>query len=168
MIECLNCDNCGAALSNVMNKHLLCEYCTTLHFVQELQETVDRFIPLGSEADTKCPVCDGESLRLGSLDEQDVFYCRKCRGLLLFCEVMGQIIMTRRAAYQGADAMPLPLNPLELERNVRCPACEKKMEVHPYHGPGNVVVDSCSDCHLVWLDHGEIARIERSPGRRYG
>jgi len=138
-----------------------------LQFVEELQETVDRFIPLGTEAEANCPVCDEESLRLGSLDGQDVMYCRKCRGFLIFCEAMGQVVNSRRADYQGADLEPIPLNQVELRRHVCCPACYKKMEVHPYHGPGNVVIDSCTDCHLVWLDHGEMARIERSPGKRY-
>ena len=168
MIQSANCDDCGSALSSVSGTHLLCEYCTTLRFVQELQETIDRFIPLGAEAEANCPVCTDESLRLGSLDGHDVMYCRKCRGFLVACEAMSQVVNSRRAAYQGPDLTPVLLKQVELERNVHCPACYKKMDVHPYHGPGNVVVDSCTDCHLVWLDHGEMARIERSPGRRYG
>jgi Zn-finger nucleic acid-binding protein len=40
------------------------------------------------------------------------------------------------------------------------------MEVHPYYGPGNVVVDSCCHCGLVWLDAGEISMIETAPGAR--
>jgi Zn-finger nucleic acid-binding protein len=39
------------------------------------------------------------------------------------------------------------------------------MDVHPYYGPGAVVLDSCARCTLIWLDHGEIAAIERAPGR---
>jgi Zn-finger nucleic acid-binding protein len=40
------------------------------------------------------------------------------------------------------------------------------MDVHPYYGPGSQVIDSCPHCRLVWLDAGELAAIERAPGRR--
>jgi hypothetical protein len=42
------------------------------------------------------------------------------------------------------------------------------MEVHPYYGPGNVVIDSCSACDLIWLDHGELKQISDAPGRDRG
>jgi Zn-finger nucleic acid-binding protein len=38
------------------------------------------------------------------------------------------------------------------------------MEVHPYYGPGNVVMDSCTTCDLVWLDVGELKQISEAPG----
>ena len=47
-----------------------------------------------------------------------------------------------------------------------CPACLERFETHPYCGPGNVVIDSCRDCELTWLDHGELATIMRAPGQR--
>jgi hypothetical protein len=35
---------------------------------------------------------------------------------------------------------------------------------HPYYGPGNVVLDSCESCELVWLDFGELKQIVDAPG----
>ena len=32
------------------------------------------------------------------------------------------------------------------------------MSTHPYYGPGNVIIDSCETCNLVWLDFGELKR----------
>ena len=58
------------------------------------------------------------------------------------------------------------IDPSAYSRHLRCPACEGYMEAHPYYGPGNVVIDSCADCSYVWLDHGELARVERSAGGR--
>jgi Zn-finger nucleic acid-binding protein len=40
------------------------------------------------------------------------------------------------------------------------------MEAHHYCGPGNIVIDTCMHCNLAWLDHGELSKITRSPGRR--
>ena len=33
------------------------------------------------------------------------------------------------------------------------------MEAHLYAGPGNVVIDSCEECCMIWLDRGEAKRI---------
>jgi Zn-finger nucleic acid-binding protein len=38
------------------------------------------------------------------------------------------------------------------------------METHPYYGPGNVIIDSCSRCELIWLDFGELKQIADAPG----
>lgn len=42
------------------------------------------------------------------------------------------------------------------------------MDVHPYYGPGNVAIDSCSACNLVWLDFGELRQITHAPGQDCG
>jgi hypothetical protein len=42
------------------------------------------------------------------------------------------------------------------------------METHPYYGPGNVVIDSCLQCELIWLDFGELRQIVAAPGRDRG
>jgi hypothetical protein len=42
------------------------------------------------------------------------------------------------------------------------------METHPYFGPGNVVIDSCAGCELIWLDFGELKQIVAAPGRDRG
>ena len=42
------------------------------------------------------------------------------------------------------------------------------MDTHPYYGPGNVVIDSCARCAVVWLDYHELAMIRDAPGRDRG
>jgi Zn-finger nucleic acid-binding protein len=37
------------------------------------------------------------------------------------------------------------------------------MDTHFYAGPGNVIVDTCDDCSLLWLDRGELTRIVHAP-----
>jgi Zn-finger nucleic acid-binding protein len=39
------------------------------------------------------------------------------------------------------------------------------MDVHPYYGPGNAVIDTCGRCALIWLDHGELKVIVTAPER---
>ena len=42
------------------------------------------------------------------------------------------------------------------------------MEVHPYYGPGNVIIDSCTTCDFLWLDAGELRQISDAPGADRG
>jgi Zn-finger nucleic acid-binding protein len=42
--------------------------------------------------------------------------------------------------------------------------CAADMSTHPYYGPGNVVIDTCDACHVVWLDFGELRQIADAPG----
>ena len=79
---------------------------------------------------------------------------------------LGELINELRSSYQGADDRPQPIDPRELDVFHNCPACWESMESHPYYGPGNVVLDTCSTCKLAWLDHGELAKIVRAPGLR--
>jgi Zn-finger nucleic acid-binding protein len=36
------------------------------------------------------------------------------------------------------------------------------MAVYPYGGPGNVIIQGCEECQLIWLDFGELSQIIRS------
>ncbi len=76
------------------------------------------------------------------------------------------LLLTGRSRFREADRVPIALNPEDLNRVIRCPPCDLPMDVHPYYGPGNIVIDSCHRCHVVWLDHGELALVESAPGRR--
>ncbi len=66
-----------------------------------------------------------------------------------------------------ATDRPQPRSPVMLpcrysKRQIECPSCSQRMETHPYYGPGNIVVDTCSECGYLWLDHGEISRVENA------
>ena len=77
-----------------------------------------------------------------------------------------RIANLRREKYHGADIPPQMLDRRELGRQLPCPECFAKMECFPYCGPGNVVMDACNRCDWVWLDAGEITKIEQAPGQR--
>lgn len=162
----MNCKNCGAPMRPVDGRdYLCCDFCSTFHFPQELAESADGVKPLGQESEIECPTC-AVPLSAGAVEEIRVLYCETCRGLLVDSEGFAEIIRTRRAKHALPASTPRPMDPEEFKRRVDCPACERKMEVHPYYGPGNVVIDSCCRCQVIWLDHGEIAAIQRAPGAR--
>jgi len=134
-------------------------------FPQGSPLTTDRITPLDSELSSKCPVCS-EPLQTGEIDGHKALYCRQCYGILIRNASFGDVIRNRRAAriqQEGQDVRPI--DPAEYDRTLNCPACHRRMETHPYYGPGNVVIDSCSGCGYVWLDHGELATLEHAAGR---
>ena len=61
------------------------------------------------------------------------------------------------------SAVQMPADHDDLKRTIQCPKCNLRMDAHRYAGPGNVVVDTCDNCSLIWLDRGEITRIAHAP-----
>ena len=115
--------------------------------------------------DFACPCC-GLQMSKAVIDDEIIESCSNCKGLFIDREKFHDIAWSRRAAFEGADEAQIPISQEELKESRDCPKCHNTMETHPYYGPGNAVVDSCSRCQYVWLDAGELTTIERAPGVR--
>lgn len=162
----MNCQNCAAPLTmSVGPARMICSYCQTVHTAPGIEIDLDRVHIIGEPQEVTCPACSSE-LVSGHVDKASVCVCPDCRGLLLEGSVFSQIVEQRRASYVGVE-VPAPVpDAAEFERRLTCPGCQSLLEVHPYYGAGRAVIDSCASCSLVWIDHGELAGLERSPGRR--
>jgi len=101
-----------------------------------------------------------------AMDGMQVEQCEDCQGLLVENNIFAMLVRNRRADFRGAALRPTPLNHELLKLRIPCPGCRRTMEVHPFYGPGNVVIDSCCRCGLVWLDCREMSAIEMAPGMR--
>jgi Zn-finger nucleic acid-binding protein len=158
----LNCVNCGGGLQPVGNRNYFsCPYCQSFHFPET---TPDGVTVLGEDTKYDCPVCE-EKLVAATIHGDRIRYCQRCRGFLADNPSFGRIVHRKRAAQQSSTHVPVPFSPAELKRRVKCPRCRKLMDVHPYHGGGNAVIDTCYRCHLIWLDAGEVSVIGEYPGR---
>ena len=161
----VNCPNCGAPLSlGRSGSCLQCPFCGT-STVMPTSRLEDCVVPLGQPTDRNCPVCL-QTLVEAVIAEREGEFCPRCHGILVPSDDFLRIVQERRAEYSGVDAEPTPIDPEALNRRISCPACHATMDVHPYYGPGNTVIDSCCTCELVWLDSGELTTIERAPGCR--
>ena len=120
---------------------------------------VDREVPIN------CPHCH-QRLQVAMIDEFKVAGCEKCHGILLQTRNFADLVKSGRAEFQGVEGAAGELDQASLTYGRDCPACGSRMDTHPYYGPGNVVIDSCLECHLVWLDHSELFQIIRAPGHR--
>lgn len=161
----MNCENCGAPLKLVPGRdYFFCEYCGSFHFPDANRDGVR---VLGETSQMTCPVCRID-LVSGSVDEVRVLTCPKCRGVLMHQWNLYTIVRYLRAEFGERDRPPRPLNRADLDREIFCPSCHRVMDTHPYYGPGNVIIDNCADCGLIWLDFGELDRILGAAGRDRG
>jgi len=155
----------GAGQPGNGRQYLQCRYCQSLVFPHGSPLTTDRITPLAKEAACDCPCCN-KVMHTGEIDGHEACYCRHCYGVLMQNGSFGEVVRNRRAARTLQEFEDLqPIDPKEYDRSFNCPTCSRRMETHPYYGPGNVVIDSCSQCACVWLDHGELFTLERAAGR---
>ena len=161
----MNCTNCGAPMLLMSKAYFYCQYCGTFHFPPETGEGVRILDSLPHPLE--CPVCI-EPLYRASIQRYPAMHCKKCRGTLMEQFMFGEVVQYLRSRAKGPADPPRKLDPNELQRQVLCPYCLKKMETHPYAGPGNIVIDTCANCYVIWLDFGELNQIVNAPGRDRG
>ena len=162
----MNCNNCGAPMEVFERRgYLFCRYCSTFQFLDRTPH--DGVQVLDREGERACPVCEAPLVDALLDGTHRVRYCERCRGLLVPRAAFADAVVRRRAAGRTV-ATPIPPDRTELQRQLACPACRRRMDVHPYFGPGNVIIDSCAACDLIWLDFGELKQITEAPGRDRG
>jgi Zn-finger nucleic acid-binding protein len=148
-------------------RYYFCQYCGTFDFIETPAVDGIQVLERSVEA-LPCPLCR-VPLAKSLLDETHVIeHCERCRGLLIARAGFADAVGRRRGRASGPPAPPVPIDRRELNRRLVCPSCHEQMDVHPYYGPGNVVIDTCSQCDLLWLDFGELSQITDAPGRDRG
>tara|TARA_R110002049_G_scaffold2750_8_gene22148 strand:+ start:59768 stop:60187 length:420 start_codon:yes stop_codon:yes gene_type:complete len=112
-----------------------------------------------------CPNCRGP-LQIGLVQGQQMAGCPICLGMLMQQETFAALIKQLRLANGAKSEIPKPMDASQLDVRRHCPACDTVFDTHPYAGPGNSVIDTCTECHLVWFDRGELDKLVTAPGRR--
>jgi len=146
--------------------YFFCEYCGSFYFPPASTDGVRSLgiNPKGME----CPICQ-VPLQIVTLDNYYRGYqCDRCHGFLFDRITFRETVEHRRSLAEKPADSPKPLNPEELKRDVLCPACTQVMSTHPYLGPGAIVIDTCQQCNLIWLDTGELKDVFNAPGKDRG
>jgi Zn-finger nucleic acid-binding protein len=160
----MNCPTCGGPLRLEEDKdYLICDFCKSMHFPEP---DADGVRILGEPAQQSCPVC-GIPLVHAAIGGLRILYCGRCRGMLIPMDAFLVVAEELRARQRAPCGLPHALDLRELERRIHCPRCGRAMDTHPYAGPGNIVIDSCSECQVDWLDYGELMRIVRAPYHKF-
>jgi Zn-finger nucleic acid-binding protein len=127
-------------------------------------EPADDGVRVTGERGHGCPVCK-QSLTRATLDDRDwVEICEHCKGILMARHVFAERLTERRRAARTPSIIPTPVDRGELQRHIACPSCTETMLTDWYYGPGNIIIDTCPTCDLVWLDAGEFRRAVDAPG----
>lgn len=165
----MNCRNCGAPMELFeRRRYSFCRHCGSFHFI-DAGAGHDGVQVLERAANAApCPVCAAPLAKALLDGTHAIQYCEQCRGVLVSRGAFVDVTTTRRAFAEGAPVPPQPIDQRELQRRMTCPVCQGGMDVHPYYGPGNVVIDTCSRCDVIWLDFGELRQIADAPGRDRG
>jgi Zn-finger nucleic acid-binding protein len=164
----MNCTNCGAAMELVESRrYFLCGHCGTFNFPEPPDADGVRILGRLPNA-PPCPVCKAALVHALLDADHPVHFCATCRGVLLPRETFANVVNKRRAWATGPPAEPVSLDRRALERALVCPICSRRFETYPHYGPGNIVIDSCPKCDVIWLDFGEIRQIVDAPGTDRG
>jgi Zn-finger nucleic acid-binding protein len=97
-------------------------------------------------------------------DRAAIEMCERCKGILLPRLAFAVTLTAKRRAATTPSQTPAPADRAELQRRVACPQCRAPMITDWYYAPGNIVIDTCETCDLVWLDAGEFGRAIDAPG----
>ena len=163
----MNCTHCGAPMVLYRERdYYFCEHCGSYHFPKQNAEGI-RILGENPEG-LKCPLCK-ITLNMAVIDDYyQGYHCQKCQGLLFNRTAFRETIQARRAITKAPPEPFNKFNSAELGRYINCPVCTKKMETFQYLGPGNIVIDTCHEDDLIWLDYGEISKVVNAPGRDRG
>lgn len=157
----MNCPSCGGPMDVDQDRMVFrCKYCNSIHIPEKDDDGIA--ILKTSDVDLDCPVCNTR-LSQAIFQNFPVFCCSKCRGLLIEHGIFEKMVIYLRSEAKRKLIRQTPIREKDMDRQIICPGCDNRMEPHPYLGPGSVVIDSCTNCHLVWLDYNELNRIIGAP-----
>jgi len=124
-----------------------------------------RSVPTGGDAMSTCPRCNS-ALTAEEYEGATVEVCARCGGHWLGPDELRHIVHTHEQkweeeALEGEREAPPRRVPLDKVReNLPCPACRVAMETFNYAGDSGVILDRCRDCGGIWLDGGELEKVQ--------
>ncbi len=139
-----------------------CEYCGSYDFPNPNQDGVALLDEVSPYA---CPLCK-KPLVSAVVNDIHILSCPNCRGNLIDQSKMLPIL--RRAQVPDSTNEEIHRqDDSERSRLAICPSCQNTMAVYPYGGPGNIIIQGCEQCQMIWLDFGELSRVARAYAQMY-
>jgi Zn-finger nucleic acid-binding protein len=106
-----------------------------------------------------CPLCRIELVRL-TYEGFGVTQCGSCRGVLVLEGRVGGIKARRERSIEQLGVEIENSSAEDTRTSVPCPSCSHAMYKHSINRPHRFSIDRCDKCHLVWLDGGELAKLQ--------
>jgi len=107
----------------------------------------------------KCPTCKFKLDRI-QYEGLNIRQCNKCHGHLVTRSRLKSIQARRR--HSENDLLNEVVNEgTDTTDKLRCPACLRRMEKQKRKiGSLDFYIDRCRDCDHLWLDKGELAKLQ--------
>lgn len=106
-----------------------------------------------------CPCC---SSKLKRVIRQGfaVYRCESCHGYLITSERLQTIKCLPTAPVKELKQEVLSESREDTKAPLRCPECHHRMRKKMLKAPASFQLDICDHCRMVWLDGGELARLQ--------
>ncbi len=107
----------------------------------------------------KCPIC---SIKLKRIPYEGftILQCPKCHGHLVSA---GRLEGIKRADRRSVELLKQEItahSASDTTEKIRCPRCRRAMKKQFIEAPASLHVDACRECETIWLDGGELARLQ--------
>ena len=112
-----------------------------------------------------CPRCRSP-VTAGDYEGVTLETCERCHGQWLGPEQLKEIIDTHAKAWRTEDLQtrrPPGLRGVpmaQLREDLPCPNCGRTMAAFNYGGDTGIILDKCSECGGLWLDGGELEKVQ--------
>ena len=108
----------------------------------------------------QCPDC-GSALQAARYSGTEVEECPRCAGVWLDVGELRDLIEDS-AALNAVESENVPAVEVhEPSAGRDCPKCVAKLQSYHYAYSSPVVLDYCQNCRGIWVQEGELARIEQ-------
>lgn len=113
-----------------------------------------------------CPNC--KSL-LAAIEYEGITIetCSSCGGEWLDAAELGHIVKAREVRFDEDERRAIaaatkitPVNVKREDRDLACPKCNGQTDAINYGGDTGIVIDKCTSCDGIWLDQGELEKIQ--------
>lgn len=151
----MQCEHCGGCVPpGFVGEQRRCDFCEAFRCQKLLRNASARIKILCKTTGIACPGCD-QDLRFGKLSKMKVLHCAGCDGLLMTRGALRETIRRRRSQDTQPGLAPQAVVGTPFQRSAICPQCTRTLELHPYHGPGQALIEACDHCDLVWFEPAE-------------
>lgn len=148
-------------MEHASRRYMVCQHCDTIYFLDSNVTAEEGVQLLNRYAQAHCGRCQS-SLRHGRIEDVDLLFCEKCRGVLFYKSPF-QDALARRVSKPNAN---LERHEMEVvvdsQPTLPCPLCLQAMDKFSFASRKDVVIDGCNACDLVWLDLGEFSLLSSS------
>ncbi|MGD9127294.1 MAG: zf-TFIIB domain-containing protein [Planctomycetia bacterium] len=107
----------------------------------------------------KCPVCKTDLKRI-FYEGMAVFRCFGCAGYLMQEKRLESIRIIPQTPVELLKKEVIEEQQPDTLHDIKCPHCFYPMTKVQLPPPASLMIDLCTDCQYVWLDGGELARIQ--------